>query len=97
MKETGGFECHGKINWRCNEILCNEENLSTVKFINGAHILTCKFCGTKRKVITIDKPIYKTSQYHHIADVDFNHCDKGKCINCSEAQQHKCEKELDKR
>ena len=32
--------------------------------------------------------------YHHIAGIDFTHCERGQCKNCSEDQQRQCEREL---
>jgi hypothetical protein len=66
MKETGGYyrpEFHA-MQWRCNEHLtlkygvkqfCDFENHTPVRFGWGTHILTCKNCGTKRKVTAIEE------------------------------------------
>ena len=35
--------------------------------------------------------------YKNVAGIDFTHCEKGRCVNCSAAQKKKCEKEVNKR
>lgn len=34
--------------------------------------------------------------YHHKVFVDFDHCQKGMCKNCPQAQQKKCEDKLNR-
>ena len=38
----------------------------------------------------------KSTAYHHHALKDFDHCEKGRCINCSVKQWHICEDKLDR-
>lgn len=40
--------------------------------------------------------VYKPNPYHHRGLIDFDHCEKGRCINCSLEQQHKCEDDVDR-
>lgn len=47
--------------------------------------------------MTIEKPIEPEIRYHHRALIDFDHCKKGRCINCSLNQMHKCEEALDRK
>ncbi len=56
MKNTGGYyrQHDRKIDWYCPD--CESPNVSTTKFINGDHVLTCKFCKTKRLVTVISRP-----------------------------------------
>ncbi|GAI48349.1 unnamed protein product, partial [marine sediment metagenome] len=39
----------------------------------------------------------KPTRYHHQALIDFDHCEKGRCINCSLKQMHKCEEAMDRK
>lgn len=35
-------------------------------------------------------------RYHHLALIDFDHCKKGRCVNCSLKQRYKCEVALNR-
>ena len=35
------------------------------------------------------------NEYRPKAGVDFTHCEKGKCTNCSSSQREQCERDLD--
>ena len=53
--------------------------------------------SVKEFIVVISRLMEVEMTYKSIAGIDFTHCEKGKCADCSDAQREKCEREVNKK